>query len=153
MPTFRFRAQPALELRRREHEAAQRALARVDAERQHTDVRLSSAEHTLGAARKESDEASTRPELQPKLEWYRFWIVKLEQERVALRAALDACETAVAEARAACLAARQRYEALDRLREKAYSAYVAEEAAADRKQIDELAVRQFIAQRRADQGA
>ena len=151
MPPFCFRAQPALDLRRREHDAAQRALARADAERQEVQRRLTGAERTLDAARREADGAERTRDARHELEWYRFWIVRLERERAALRSALGACEAALTAARQACLAARQRHEALERLREKAYIAHVSAEATVERRLIDELAVQRFIALRQ-DEG-
>ena len=44
MAGFRFRAQPALDLRRREYEVAQRVLARADAERHQAHTRVEAAE-------------------------------------------------------------------------------------------------------------
>jgi len=153
MPTFRFRAQPALDLRRREHDAAQRALARADAERQRARDRVDAADRALAAARRDLDDVTRTPAAQQEREWYRFWIVRLEQERAALQGTLTACEGAVAAARAVCLNARQRCEALERFREKAYVAHAAAEAARDRKMIDELATRRFVARRNVGKGA
>ena len=152
MPAFRFRAQPALDLRRREHDAAQRALARADAERQRARDRVDTADRALSAAQRDLDDVSRTPGSQQEREWYRFWIVRLEQERTALQVTLTACEEAVAVTRAACLNARQRCEALERFREKAYVAYVAAEAVRDRKMIDELAARRFTARRNVSEG-
>jgi flagellar export protein FliJ len=153
MPAFRFRAQPALDLRRREHDVAQRALARAVAERQRARSRFEAAGHALAEAAREANEAARTREALHDAEWYRFWIVRLEQERAALHGPLAACEAAVVAAREQCLAARQRSEALERLREKAYVAHLAEEAAAERKVIDELAARRFAAGRLLDEGA
>jgi flagellar export protein FliJ len=153
MPAFRFRAQPALDLRRREHDAAQRALARADAERQRARERVNAAERALMAARRDLDDVTRTPGSQHEHEWYRFWIVRLERERTSLQRVLTACEDAVVAARAACLTARQRCEALERFREKAYVAYVAAEASRDRKVIDELATRRFVARRNISEGA
>lgn len=153
MPAFRFRAQPALDLRRREHDAAQRALARADAERQRARERVNAADRALMAARRDLDDATRTPGSQHEHEWYRFWIIRLEQERTSLQRTLTACENAVVAARAACLTARQRCEALERFREKAYVAYMTAQAARDRKMIDELATRRFVARRNISEGA
>jgi flagellar export protein FliJ len=153
MAPFRFRAQPALDLRRREHDAAQRALARADAERQQARQSVDAAEQALADARIQADAATRTPGSRTELEWYRFWIVRLEQDRDARRTGLGACEAAVAAARGASLIARQRCEALERLRAKAYTAHLAAEAAIERKVIDELATRRFVAERRIREGA
>src|SRR5690606_9843678 len=78
-----------------------------------------------------------------RLEWYRFWIVKLAHDHAAQQAALAAQEAVVAERRQACLEARRRQEALERLRERAYAAYLAAEAEHERKMVDEVAAQRF----------
>jgi flagellar export protein FliJ len=143
MPVFTFRAQPALDLRRREHEAAQRALARADAERQHARVVLDAAERAAAHARREADDAARTAGGHADREWYRFWIVRLDRERGAAMVNLQRHEEAVAHARSACLQARQRCEALARLREKAYAAYLADAAAAEKKVVDELSTQRY----------
>lgn len=153
MPPFIFRAQPALDLRRREHDAAQRALARDDAERQRVRERLAVADRAIAQARHDADDAARTPGAMRELEWYRFWIVRLQQERSAVMTAMAAADAAVAASRAACLTAHQRCEALERLREKAASAHAAAESAAERKLIDELATRRHAARRDFSQGA
>jgi flagellar export protein FliJ len=150
---FRFRAQVALDLRRREHEAAQRELARTDAERQRAQAHLEAAVHTLAAARCETCGDGHGPVAQHRIEWYRFWIVRLEQELAALSDGQRALDAAAAAARDGCLATRQRREALERLREKAAAAHAAGEAAAERKMIDELAARRFTSRRDRIEGA
>lgn len=153
MPRFRFRAQAALDLRRREHEAAQRELARADAERQRAHVRVEAAGRALAAARGEADGDAHRPDSRPRLEWYQFWILRLERERAVLCEGLRASETAAAGARARCLEAQRRRESLERLREKAGASHAAAESAAERKMIDELAARRFTSRRDRIQGA
>jgi flagellar export protein FliJ len=153
MATFRFRAQPALDLRRREHDAAQHALARADAERQRVQQRLEAADRAASSARRDADDAAKTAGLGREIEWYRFWIIRLDQERAALAATLRAHDAAVAEARRLCQDARRRQEALERFREKAHGAHVAGEAATERKLIDELATRRYAARRGISEGA
>jgi flagellar export protein FliJ len=143
MAGFRFRAQPALDLRRREYEAAQRVLARADAERQQAQARVEAAGRASAQARREADEAVRTPIASRDREWYRFWIVRLDREREAAAATLAQHDDAVAAARAACLHARQRCEALERFRDKAQSAYLAGLAAEERKIIDDLATQRY----------
>ena len=139
MGPFRFRAQPALELRRREHDAAQRELARADAERLRARQRLELAEEAFAEAQREADTAARTEGTGTDHEWYRFWIVRLDRERAARKAELETHDAALAAARTACLTARQRREALERFRDKAFTAHRALEAAVERRAIDELA--------------
>jgi len=153
MPAFRFRAQPALDLRRREHEAAQRALARADAERQHAHARYEAAERAAAQARHDADAAVRAAPVGSDCEWYRFWIVRLDRECGTANATLERHDALLEQARIACLQARQRYEALVRLREKAYAAYQARIDAAEKKIIEDLATQRFALRALREEGA
>lgn len=151
MPVFRFRAQPALDLRRREQEAAQRELARADAERQRAQARVGAAERALADATRGADAAVPASGM-TRIDWYRSWLLRLERERAALSEALQGREAVVVQARASALAVRRRCEALERLRAKAYQMYLAADAAAERKTIDEAAAQRH-ARRAITEGA
>ena len=153
MPAFRFRAQPALDLRRREYDAAQRVLARADAERQQADVRVAACAHAAAQARREADDAGRTPAAGVDREWYRSWIIRLDRERDAAKAALERYDALLAATRVVCLKARQRCEALERFREKAYAAWLADEAAAEKKVIDDLATQRYALRTNTGEGA
>ena len=152
MATFRFRAQAALELRRRQLDAARRELAEAERVRDQARVRVAEAIAAVAAAREAGSARAHQPGTITDWHWYRIWILRLEHERVAESALLASREAAVEAARLACLAARQRHESLERFREKALDAFEAAEAAADRKLVDELATRRFVFGTRAFQG-
>ena len=153
MPGFRFRAQPALDLRRREYEAAQRALARADAERHHAQMHVEATECAIEQGRRDADAAVRANPTGADREWYRFWIVRLERDRSDALAALSRHEALLAAARAACLQARQRCEALERFRQKAYDAYLASLEAEERKIIDDLATQRYALRLGGREGA
>jgi flagellar export protein FliJ len=136
---FRFRPQAALDLRRREHDAAQRELARAVAERQRRAALADAAAREVARARADSGSTSDLAHL----EWYRFWIVRLEQELAALHDELRAQDAIVGDRRQACLDARRRQEALERLRDRALAAHLAAEAEHERKTIDDTATQRF----------
>lgn len=149
MRPFRFRAQAALDLRRREHDDAMRAYGQTErdlvaarAVRQEADMRLSAARtmHTtaLGTSDSQSD-----------LQWYRFWILRLEQERRTGTARMLACEEKHLAARAACQRTRQRLESLERLKDKTRTAYDRAVDADAQKQNDAVGTMRFVAGRRA----
>jgi flagellar export protein FliJ len=146
---FKFRAQAALDLRTRELEAAQRDLARAEADRDLARQRVGEATRAVAAARVTAATAQQTATDCTALQWYRFWILRLDHERKALETTLTAREEAVRQATAACLRARQRRESLARFRDKAQLAYEAAEAAAERKLIDELATRRYAATRQS----
>jgi flagellar export protein FliJ len=150
---FKFRAQPALDLRRREYEDAQRVLARADAERHHAHAGFEAAERAAAQARREADAAARTPDASRDREWYRFWIVRLDRDREAAAATLAQHDALVAAARAACVQAKQRCEALERFRDKAHSAYLAGLAAEERKIIDDLATQRFALRPDRGEGA
>lgn len=147
MARFRFRAQVALEYRRRQFDAARRELADAERVRDEAQGLASSAEAAVADARRSGSAHARQAGTITEWHWYRFWILRLEHEWRAALATLASREALVAQARVACLAAKQRYESLERLREKALAAFDAAEASTERKLIDELATRRFAAGR------
>jgi flagellar export protein FliJ len=145
MKSFRFRAQAALDLRRREEEQAQRDLARAQGDREAARLRWQAAADAAQAARTQVDAAAREPRSVNELQWYRFWIVRLDHERNAHAAAVAARDAAVQRAAEKLAEARVRRESLDRFKTRARTAYDAAEADAERKLIDELATQRFAA--------
>lgn len=153
MARFRFRAQPALDLRQRQLEAAQRELAEAERLRDLARFRLEHAETELASARTAGTARARQAGTITDWHWYRIWILRLEHERNAEAAAVKSRDALVEQARVACLAAKQRCESLVRFREKAVEAFVQAEAAEERKVIDELATRRHVLRARSLQGA
>ena len=143
MKSFKFRAQAALDLRQRELEQTQRQLARTEELRDAARQRLQQADADAASARAQATEAHRTSGDVTALQWYRFWILRLDHERSAHAAALAAREQEVIQAAAACLRAKQRRESLERFRAKARAAYDEAEHAAEMKLIDELATRRY----------
>jgi flagellar export protein FliJ len=152
MPTFRFRAQAALDLRRRQFDAARRELAEAEQVRDAARARLEQAAAAVSAALSAGSARAHQPGTITDWHWYRFWILRLEHERNAEREALASREAVVETARAACARAQQRCESLERFRAKAREAFDAAEAAAERKLVDELATRRFVINTRGFEG-
>ena len=146
---FKFRAQAALDLRTRELEAAQRQLAIAEHDRDAAQQRVGEAADAVARARITAADAQRTATDCTALQWYQFWIVRLDHERKAHEATLVAREDAVRRAAAACMRARQKRESLARFRDKAQLGYEAAEAAAERKLIDELATRRYAATRQS----
>jgi flagellar protein FliJ len=140
---FKFRAQAALDLRQRELEEAQRQLARTEELRDAARRRLQQADDDATQAREQATEAQRTAGDVAALQWYRFWIIRLDHERNAHATALAARERDVMQAATACMRARQRRESLDRFRKKALAAHHEAEQAAEMKMIDELATRRY----------
>jgi flagellar FliJ protein len=140
---FKFRAQAALDLRQRELEQAQRQLARTEELRDAARRRLEQAGEESKRAREQATEAQRTGGDVVMLQWYRFWIIRLDHERAAHATALAAREREVTQAAAACMRAKQRRESLERFRRKAQAAHDDAEQAAEMKMIDELATRRY----------
>ena len=144
---FRFRAQAALDLRRRQEEDALRHLARAEEDRDRARRRLEDAKTAAAVARGAAAAAAENGASITTLEWYRFWILRLDHERATSASVLGAREYDVKQASEACMRARQKCESLQRLKDKARRQYDAAENAAEQKLIDNLAVQRFAAAR------
>jgi flagellar export protein FliJ len=114
---------------------------------------VQAAERAAGEGRQGADHAARTAPVAAAGEWYRFWIVRLDRDLAVAKVQLHRRDEMLAAAHAACLHARQRYEALERLREKAYAAYLAGINAAEKKIIDDLATQRYALRRDGRQGA
>lgn len=149
MRLFRFRAQAALDLRQREYDAARRVLARADTDLRAARYVLVERQQALEDGRTQCVNAQSTAGTTAQLQWHRFWILRLEQERAAQARVVTAREQDVATASAACQHARQRLESLERFKEKASAAWQRAALAEEQKDLDTLATLRFVAQRRA----
>jgi flagellar export protein FliJ len=144
MKAFRFRAQAALDLRRREYDEARRVLARAT-----MDLHAARDVHAgAGARLREARERRGRELAGPSVTpwaWYRSWIVRLEHELSVCAQDVAARERDVALATMASRTAQQRLEALERFRDKARDAWERAALAAEQKEIDALATLRHVA--------
>ena len=140
---FTFRAQPALDLRRREYAARRRALAAAEFELTAERRRFDQACDTLCAAREAMTRHMTETHASPQLAWHRVWIHRVERSRSALGLAVAEKEAHVAEAMAGCVIARQRLESLERLKEKAHRIWDDAERARERRELDAVATMRY----------
>jgi len=147
MAKFRFRAQAALDLRRREYDRSQRELAETQRDLHLARTRWQQASADVDAAQQTAAAVQSAQSTVTELDWYRFWITRLVHERQAHALIVTAREQRVSDAAAVCQRAHQRCEALERFREKARRAHDAAESATERKLIDELASRRYAAAR------
>jgi flagellar export protein FliJ len=142
---FVFRAQAAIDLRRREYDEARRVLARASLDlRAAEQVWNESRDREIGAREQWLREMTQTIDL-ARSEWYRFWIVRLEHEQAVCAKAVAAREREVAAATDACQQTRQRLDALERFRDKARLAWERAAAADEQKQIDALATLRHVA--------
>lgn len=145
MKAFRFRAQAAIDLRRREYDEARRLLARASLDLRAAQDVFDDARARHLSAREDWGREMAQGIESARSQWYRFWIIRLEHEQAVCARAVTAREREVSLASAACLTARQRLESLERFRDKARLAWEHAVAADEQKQVDALATLRHVA--------
>ena len=148
---FRFRAQAALDLRRREDDEAHRALARAEAALIEARRGLADVEQRAIAAREQCAEVMRRAGGTPEQWWYQSWIIRLDRERSASASIVEAREKQQQQALVARARTHQRVRALERFKEKLTQAWERHRATEDQKYLDALATIRFGTSRRAAQ--
>ena len=141
--SFTFRAQPALDLRRREHDARRRSLVTAEFELAVERRRFDEVCDTLCAARDNLGRHMEDRHAALELNWHRDWIQRLEQSRRAHGSAVAEKEARVAAAMAECVVARQRLESLERLKDKARRSWDDAERAREQREFDALATMRY----------
>jgi flagellar biosynthesis chaperone FliJ len=143
MRQFRFRADAALQLRRREHDQALAHLARSHSA-------LISAQHDVDAAAREIEEAdaafratSSGTTIQQHLDWYRSWRLRWAAERHRREQQRRAREADVHGATKIVGVTHQRVRSLERLHELALSAWRREADREERQTMDDLATMRY----------
>ena len=149
MRAFRFRAQAALDLRRREDDDARRVYAQAEQDLVAAAQLLQEAENRAVAAVAAQAHALGSPGDAGDLQWHRSWIVRLEQERRNGAARLEEHKERRAEASAACQRTRQRVQSLERLKDKTHDTHTRAEETETRKELDMIGTLRFVAARRA----
>lgn len=148
MRPFKFRAEAALDIRRKHDEAAQRALALARGARHAASDVLSCALERIESSSRDAAKTWQAAGTIDRLIWQRNWMVGLERDAGRARQALADRETE--ERRAAEIAqhARMQVRVLERLRERAWRAWQLESRRLEQKAIDELAGLRFAARQR-----
>jgi flagellar export protein FliJ len=151
MRPFQFRAQAALDLRRKQEDEARRALA--DAQTAHEAAQARAVAADLGA-RNAADEfvsAQRKGTEAWRLGWHQSWITKLRLEADACQRATAISAATVERATASVVSAYQRRRTLERLRERARRRYETEAARQHSREMNDLASLRFAA-RLAERG-
>jgi hypothetical protein len=143
MRPFRFRAEAALEMRRREHDRALVVLARAQAAFVAARQGVEAAAKAIENADRELRQAMQTPDPQLPLGWYRSWRLKVREDHRAAEARRDARDKDVREATAEMSRSRQRVRSLERLRELAFAAWERESRRSDQRTMDALAAVRF----------
>jgi hypothetical protein len=139
MRPFRFRAEAALQLRRREHDRALVMLARAQTALNAAQQGIDAADQAVADADRQLTQALQTPDPQLPLGWYRSWRVKVRDDRHAAEARRDARANDMRDVSVEVTRSRQRVRSLERLRELALAAWERDSKRADQKTMDALA--------------
>jgi flagellar export protein FliJ len=144
MAVFRFRAAAALDLRRRQEDAAAAVLGEAEARFHEVSSAFAAAEAARGRALADQAAQASRGIDIATLFWHRNWIIRLQATVDDVRVQLRARAATVDEARRAWQMARRRRLVLERLRDRALRRFRADEQRVELKEMDELARIRFV---------
>lgn len=151
MLPFTFRAEAALDLRRKQEDEARRALAAAQTAHEAAQARAVAADLN---ARRAADECLTSQHAGTaawRLGWHQSWITKLRLEADACQRATAISAGHVERATASVIVAHQKRRTLERLRERARKRYDLEATREHSRAMDALAGMRFVA-RAAERG-
>jgi flagellar export protein FliJ len=134
MARFVFRAEAALDLRRRQEELAQRAQAEAAAAFERAQAAAAAAER----AWRDSLASSTHVHDPAQREWHRNWSLRQRQDLARKQAMVNDRRAALDAATKRLNLAHRDVRALERLRERAQAAWLAAERRAEQKELDWL---------------
>ncbi len=150
MAKFIFRAQVALDLRRKQEDAARLALAEAQSrlQRAEWDVESAQAQLAEGLARARDTEAEASD---PTLAiWYRNWIHRQRREVARCLQILDGRQADVKAADAKAMEARRAVRVLEKLKDRAWSEHTTRERRDEQKALDLLGVMQYAIRHMGD---
>ena len=152
MKAFRFRARPALELRRRQDESAQAELGAAQTGERRAAAAVAAAEEAVRAALTRSFEHEAGGTDSATRGWHRNWITRRRQELARSKDQLTVREAETLAASDRARAARRRVRALERLRARVWRTYQHESSRLERGEMDLLANLRYLARRRLEGG-
>jgi flagellar export protein FliJ len=142
---FVFRPQPALDLRRKQEEAALRALALAEGELQRAGELVSSARTAIATAGDNGKAALATVRAAHELVWYRNWMVGLERDLARARQREEERRIDVQAAQHKAMQARRAVRALERLKDRVWKEYETASRREDQKALDLLGSLQYAA--------
>jgi flagellar export protein FliJ len=145
MRQFVFRAQAALDFRRRHDEAAQRALAVANAAATTANAQLESSVAARNASIQQARDAEAEGIDIATLQWHRNWITGQQCEIGRRRETLAQRQEAASVARERALRTHMDVRVLEKLRSRARRLYETTERREEQKETDWLAVLRCIA--------
>jgi flagellar FliJ protein len=150
MAAFRFRLQPALDLRVRQEDEARAALARAESARRTAERQRDEASEALQQAMARSREAEARSGDMTERLWYRNWIVAQRHDVQRRQQVLAGREAAVGQATAVAQDAHRKRRILERLKDRAVARFDVEQRREEQKGFDDLGTIRFTLAKRGD---
>ena len=147
-PVFTFRAQPALDVRKREFDTRRRELATAEWELRAARQLFTEAEQTLLDAHDRARVTLQHAGIEQYV-WHRVWIDRVERAKAAHAVTVAQRQDDVAKAAASCRKAKQRVDAMEKLKEKALAAWEHEARLREQRELDALATMRFVSDVRA----
>ena len=147
MRPFRFRAQAALELRRRQHDDALRTRAVAETALAAADAAIASAEGVIAVADEQSAAAMTGAMDHSQIPWHRAWRLRCVEDRTRLQARRAHHHRELHRAAEHVSHTHRRVRALERLREHSVARWLRAEQQDERKTMDALAASRFVRER------
>jgi len=147
-PVFTFRAQPALDVRKRELDARRRELATSEWELRAARQLFTEAEQTLRDAHDQARVTLQHAGIEQYV-WHRVWIDRVERAKAAHAVTVAQRQDDVAKAAASCRKAKQRVDAMEKLKEKALAAWEHEARLREQRELDALATMRVVSDVRA----
>jgi flagellar protein FliJ len=144
---FLFRAEHALELRRRQEEEAQRALAEAERRAQEAEAEVRAAREALARTMREGAEEERRAGDLARRVWYRNWIAGQRLRIERSERTLDERRGDVRAAAERALLAHRKRRALEKFRERALAAWTRAALHEEQKGMDELATARYARSR------
>jgi flagellar FliJ protein len=150
MAAFIFRPQPALDLRRRQEEAAQLAVSEARVISEHAAHLFADAQAAFAAGSARAAALDAAGGSITDVIWHRNWIRSLRRELVRTEANAEDRRVQLETAEQALVVARERVKALERLKERAVAAHQERERREEQKAMDELATLRFAIRQRSE---
>jgi flagellar export protein FliJ len=142
MKRFVFRAQAALDLRRKQEDEAKRALAVAELQEREAQSALDAAQKGLDDMLQRAGQGHASDDLTAHI-WRRNWVVGQRQLIDRCRMVLRERHAAVVEATRLAQLAGRKAKSLERFRDRAWRQHTREDAREEQKALDELGVIRF----------
>lgn len=151
MPGFTFRAQAALDLRRKQDEEARRRFGEATQAERRAVLALDEATAAVSEAIRTANEASAGASDVTVVTWHRNWITSRQHDAQHQSNRVEQCQADTAAAALEAQQARRKMRSLERLRDRALQAYLAAERRQQQKQLDALGTMRYALRKASEE--